>query len=107
MDISGRIKVIFDTVEIGSNGFTKKEFVIETDEKYPQLIKFELTKDKTNLVDGMTENDSVDVFFNIRGREWNGKYFTNLECWKIQKKSQTQKNESVTEDKTDNGDLPF
>lgn len=40
-------------------------------------------QDKCNLIDGYSEGDDVAVDFDLRGREWNGKYFTNLQAWRI------------------------
>ncbi len=42
---TGTIKVIEDLKTFPS-GFMKREFVITTNDKYPQDIKFEVTKDK-------------------------------------------------------------
>ena len=53
-----------------SSGFTKREFKGETlDERYPQLLKFVLMKDKVTLIDGLRKGDIVDVEFFINGRE--------------------------------------
>ena len=43
--IEGSIKLINETKEYGSNGFTKREFILKTNEKYPQEVKLELYKD--------------------------------------------------------------
>jgi len=61
-----------------------REFVIEVaDGQYPQMVKFQLVQDKCNLVDEYAEGDVVTVEFDLRGREWNGKYFTNLQAWRM------------------------
>jgi len=82
MDISGKVKVIFDMQQFDS-GFTKREFVITTEEQYPQDVKFELVKDKTALIDQYQVGSNVRVHFNLRGNEWQGKYFVNLQAWKL------------------------
>ena len=83
-EISGKIKVIEDTQTFGS-GFTKREFVVTTnDAKYPQDIKFEIVKDKCALMDNFSKGQDVSVNFDIRGNEYNGRYYVNLNCWKIQ-----------------------
>jgi len=80
---SGKIEKIFDT-EQKSASFQAREFVIEVAEgQYPQMVKFQLVQDKCNLVDDYAEGDVVTVEFDLRGREWNGKYFTNLQAWRI------------------------
>lgn len=67
-----------------SSGFTKREFVITTEEQYPQDLKFELIKDKTSLIDKFKENDTLKVSFNLRGNEYNGKYYVNLQAWRLE-----------------------
>jgi len=80
---SGKIHKIFDT-EQKSASFQAREFVIEVaDGQYPQMVKFQLVQDKCNLVDDYSEGDVVTVEFDLRGREWNGKYFTNLQAWRM------------------------
>ena len=79
----GKIEKIFDT-EQKSASFTAREFVIEVaDGQYPQMVKFQLVQDKCTLVDEYNEGDQIEVEFDLRGREWNGKYFTNLQAWRI------------------------
>ena len=79
----GKIEKIFDA-EQKSATFTAREFVIEVaDGQYPQMVKFQLVQDKCSLVDDYNEGDQVEVEFDLRGREWNGKYFTNLQAWRI------------------------
>jgi single-strand DNA-binding protein len=119
MSVSGKIKVMFPIQQIGANGFTKREFVIETDETYPQFLKLELVKDNCAMLDKFKIDDNVNIEFNLKGREWNGKYFVNLEAWRITKlqiegapvesQASTVKNPqtNVPNADVDNGDLPF
>jgi len=83
-EAAGKIKVIQETQSFAS-GFTKREFVVTTaNDKYPQDLKFEIVKDKCSLLDAFEVGQEVQVSFDIRGNEYNGKYFVNLSCWKIQ-----------------------
>jgi hypothetical protein len=90
MDIKGRIIEINNTVQV-SDKFRKREFVVEFAEntQYPEYIKFELTQDKCDLLNGFSTGQEVNVFFNLRGRRWTDpkgetKYFNSLQAWKIQ-----------------------
>jgi len=83
MNIKGIVKVLEDTQEIGEKGFKKRLIVVTTQEQYPQDIAIEFTGDKTNLLDEIAEGETVDVSINIRGREYNGKYYTSIQGWKI------------------------
>ncbi len=80
----GKIKLI-SAVQSFTRGFTKREFVVTTaNDKYPQDLKFEIVKDKCSLLDSYKEGQEVQVTFDIRGNEYNGKYYVSLSCWKIQ-----------------------
>ncbi len=83
MTITGTIKAIFDTQTFGS-GFTKREFVVTTAEQYPQDVKFELVKEKCDLIDRYRVGQSLTVSFNIRGSSHLGKYYVSLQAWKIE-----------------------
>lgn len=82
-EVEGKLHRIFPT-EQKSTSFSAREFVLEVpDGNYPQLIKFQAVQDRCGLLDNFQEGDRVKVAFDLRGREWNGKYLTNLNAWKI------------------------
>jgi len=83
LELTGKIKVIKDTVSVGASGFQKREFVIETEDKYPQSVPFEFVKDKVGILDSYRVGQAVKVEFNVRGNEYNGKYYVSLQAWKI------------------------
>lgn len=82
-EIEGVLHKKFET-ESKSATFQAREFVIQTDGQYPQYIKFQLTQDKCALIDSHQEGNKIKVHFDLRGREWNEKYFTNLNAWKVE-----------------------
>lgn len=82
-EISGTIERIFEVQTLGTNGFQKREFVVNTGGQYPQKIKLELVKDKCSLLDKFNEGDAVTVGFNLRGVEVNDKFWNSLVAWKI------------------------
>ncbi|MCC6816407.1 MAG: DUF3127 domain-containing protein [Saprospiraceae bacterium] len=83
-NISGKLHKKFE-IESKTANFQTREFVIQSQEQYPQMIKFQLTQDRCSIVDNFNEGDVINVFFDLKGREWNDKYFTNLQAWKIEK----------------------
>ena len=90
MDITGKIKVINDTKEYGSNGFRKRELVITTEEQYPQDLLIEFIQDKCDILNSYKVGESVKVDINLRGREWQSpqgetKYFNSIQGWRIEK----------------------
>ena len=95
--MKGVVKMIRQTQQV-SDKFSKREFVVTdgSEEKYPQDIMFELTQDKTTLLDNVMEGQEVEVSFNLRGREWKSpqgetKYFNTLEVWKMNYQDETIK----------------
>jgi hypothetical protein len=89
LSVKGRIKVKMSEQKV-SEKFKKRDFVL-TDEssQYPQHLLFQLTQDKTSLIDQYNEGDEITVHFNLRGREWAAptgeiKFFNTLEAWRIE-----------------------
>ena len=82
-ELTGKIKIIQEAKTFDS-GFTKREMVVVVEEgKYPQEINIEFVQDKVGLLDDLQTGQEVTVTFDIRGREYNGRYFNNLQGWKI------------------------
>ncbi len=82
--LTGKVIRVGETVNV-SDKFKKRELVIETDEKYPQSVPLEFVQDKIELLEGINEGDTVTVSYNLRGREWNGKYYVNVQGWRLEK----------------------
>ncbi len=88
-EISGTVKTVLDEQTFDS-GFRKREFVLTTDaERFPQDLKFECVKDRVDLLSTLKPGDRAKVFFDIRGREWQGRYFVDLSAWKIETQAGT------------------
>jgi hypothetical protein len=82
--LTGTVKTVMDLMTFDS-GFSKREFVVTTqDGPYPQDIKFETVRDKIELCDQIQPGQEVTVHFDIRGNEWKGRYFVNLNAWRIE-----------------------
>ena len=83
-EIVGKLHKKFET-ENKTDSFQAREFVITTDGPYEQFIKFQLTQDRCQIIDGFNEGEQIKVHFDLRRREWNEKYFTNLNAWRVEK----------------------
>lgn len=84
-EVEGKLHKKFDT-ENKTGTFQAREFVLEVEDgNYPQLVKFQLVQDRCSLIDPFQEGERMKVHFDLRGREWNGKYFTNLNAWRVEK----------------------
>lgn len=88
-EVEGKLHKVFET-EQKTESFRTREFILEIEQgAYPQLVKFQLVQDRTDIIDPYQEGDKIRVYFDLRGREWNGKYFTNLSAWRLEAAEET------------------
>ncbi|MFV8321534.1 DUF3127 domain-containing protein [Flavobacterium sp. LB3P21] len=90
MEVTGKIKMIDQTKEVGSGGFKKRDVVVTTDEQYPQHILVQFVQDKCDLLNGFQVGEPVKIDINLRGREWTNPqgetvYFNTIQGWRIGK----------------------
>lgn len=68
-----------------SEKFRVMDFVIETlDEKYPQKVQLQILNDRIAEMDKYSLGEELEVSFDIRGREYNGKYYNSLNAYKVE-----------------------
>jgi len=82
--MKGAIKLI-NPIKVISDKFSVREFVITTpDAKYPQEVIFQTVNDRMDVIAPYGVGQEVTVSFNVRGREYNGKYYNTLDAYKVQ-----------------------
>lgn len=101
----------------GSGDWVKLSFVGETDEQYNNVYCFELFGDEKvgNFEKYNKVGSVVDVEFNVSTNEWQGKYYTSLQAWKVFKASSLEEASKVIDkvlepadlNAEDENDLPF
>lgn len=84
MQVQGNIYKIGDT-ETFPSGFTKRLLVVETEGEYPQKIPMEFVKEKTSILDNYRIGDKVTVDINLRGNEYQEKFYLSAQGWRIEK----------------------
>ncbi len=83
-ELTGKVKLVQEPQTFAS-GFTKREVVITVEDgQYAQDINLEFLQDKVSLLDNVSEGQELTATFDIRGREYNGRYFNNLVGWKLE-----------------------
>jgi hypothetical protein len=104
-EITGKIIDILPVNQV-SDKFRKREFVIEKKDTggaavFIDYIKFQLVQDKCDIINESFLNEEVKIWFNLKGNKWerDGKvnYFTNLDAWKIEKTSESGRNQVNTQ----------
>jgi hypothetical protein len=86
LQLKGKVEKIYDIqsgVSKAGNEWKKQEFVIETDDSFARKVCFTLFNDKISLAQGLTPGKVVNVSFNVESREYNGKWFHNINAWQI------------------------
>jgi len=95
MELSGKIiKILPLQSGQGKNGVWKKQdYVMEYGDQFPKLLCFNLWGDKIDQF-AINENEAVTVHFDVESREYNGKYYTDVRAWKIDKGGESNPGES-------------
>jgi hypothetical protein len=110
MEITGNIKLIQDT-ETGTSKagkeWAKRTIVVTTNETYPQDIAIDFLGDKISQINNFQVGNPVDVGINLRGQEYNGKYYTSINGWKISATVGIVNNSEQNPAREETADLPF
>ena len=90
LEITGTVaQVLPEQTGNGRNGvWVKQPFVIQIEgTQYPRQICFEAWSDKADVVKNLRPGEQVKVSFDPESREFNGKWYTNLKAWRIERMS--------------------
>ena len=113
------IKSIGELKTFATSDFTCVDFVVTTNDEYPQTLQLQANKEKAeNLIKFNKVNDVVDISINLRGREWTNpqgevKVFNTIEAWKVFKSEASNDAPPAFEpvgndaDNKEHDDLPF
>jgi len=91
MEISGKIIAVLPLATgQGKNGMWRsQDYVLETADQYPKKVCFNLFNDKIDQFP-MAIDDMVNVSFDIESREYNGRWYTTVRAWKVDKNTGVQ-----------------
>lgn len=84
--LDGVVEAINAPQTYGNNGFTKRTIIVnDNDSRFPQKLEFVFSGKNTALVEqyGIKVGDRVTLYFSVRSREYNGRIYTELQCWKV------------------------
>ena len=85
MEITGRIIKLNDPVTGNSakGDWIKHEFVLETEDSYPKKVCVGIFN-KPELAAKVDLNARVTVHINIESKEYNNRWYTEVQAWKIE-----------------------
>ena len=129
--VTGTVKEVLQTkqgVSASGKEWATQEFILTTDDSnYPCDICFRIFGNDKITECAVKAGESIQVFFDIRSRDYNGRWFTDINVWKIDrmlkpndvatgvpKDSPSQGNagfqkpaQAVQQQQVNNNDLPF
>ena len=105
MEITGKLIKKFG-IESGiskaGKEWNKQSILLEQNTEYNKEIVISAFGDKIQSIKNLEEGDSLKVLCNIYSREYNGRYFHNIDGYWFAKAEQ-----EVAKIEEDNEDLPF
>lgn len=110
MEVKGKlIKKLQAEAGTSKNGkaWESQTCLVETDDKFNNIVAVKCMGDKVKQMNKLNEGDMVNISCNVYSREYNGKYYNQIDGWWFANQndsSETNKEKFVT---TDDNDMPF
>lgn len=98
MELSGKVvKILPEQSGQGKNGtWRKQEYIIETQGQYPKKVALAVWGeriDQFNLQEGELVNAKID----IESREYNGRWYTDVKAWQVDKQQSAPAGDDFTD----------
>ncbi len=87
LEVEGKLVQLLEKrsgVSANGTNWTSQDFVIEIPGQYVSNAVFNVYGDRVQL-DQFQIGEYVKVSFDIRGREYQGKWYNTLNCWKLER----------------------
>lgn len=88
LKIAGKITQVLPLQEGLSqtgNAWKKQEFILEyISGNYPNSVNFSLFGERRIAENPVQVGQEVTVSFDVRSREYNGRWYTNCEAWRVE-----------------------
>ena len=94
MEIQGKVIAILEPQRFVSqkngNEYVTTVFVIETPGQYPKKVAMKVMGEDEFKQMGIVMGGTYNVSFDVKSREWQGKWFTECQAWRTQRVDGTQ-----------------
>jgi hypothetical protein len=80
-----KLPVQSGTTDRGS--WSKQEIVVEIPGQFPQQVCVSLWGDRVNDAVKYAEGDILKVSFSLQSREYNGRWYTDVRAWRLEKEA--------------------
>ena len=87
MELAGKVIAVLEArggvSKTTGNPWKMQDYVIETHEQYPRKMAFTVFgEDKINQFN-IQMGEEINVFFDINGREYNGRWYNDIRAWRV------------------------
>ena len=91
LTISGNVtQVLEEQSGTGKNGpWRKQDFILETQGEYPKPVCITQWSEKIDEFN-IQQGDRLTAYIDIQSREYNGRWYTDVKAWKIEKEGGQQ-----------------
>ena len=86
MEITGKIIQVLPEVggvSKAGNEWKKQEYVLETHDQYPKKVCFQIFGADKIAQAAIQPGEELTVSFDIDSREYQGRWFTSINAWKV------------------------
>jgi Protein of unknown function (DUF3127). len=90
MEITGKIIAVLPEqggTSKNGNEWKKQEYVLETYDQYPKKVCFQIFGADRIAQADIKVGEDLNVFFDIESREYQGRWYTNINAWKVDRVS--------------------
>ncbi len=101
MEIQGKIIQILPEqggVSKAGNEWKKQEYILETHDQYPKKICFQIFGADKIAQAAIQAGEELTVSIDIDSREWQGRWFTSINAWKVERTPTAASGAPVTPD---------
>ena len=105
MEITGKIIAVLPEqggVSKNGNEWKKQEYVLETHDQYPKKVCFQLFGADRIAQAAIQPGEELTVSFDIESREYMGKWYTNINAWKVERPAAAPMNAAPADITPDN-----
>lgn len=87
LEITGKVQQLLEVQSgEGRNGtWQKGGFVLETGDNFPKSVCCTVWGDLISQVQALQTGDTVKASIDIQSREYNGRWYTDVKVWRIEK----------------------
>jgi hypothetical protein len=94
MEVTGTvIDILEEQSGKSSKGpWRKQDFILKTDDQYPKTVCITVWGDNIDQFD-LAKNEKVTAHIDLQSREYNGRWYTDVKAWKIERGESSQMDE--------------